>query len=83
MKQARDLSEAGCPRVLERFQHAVGLGRIGGPYWQSANRRVTYLWYAFGAMAIEVISRLWPYLGDVKRRQAMLVRSAADGQVSA
>ena len=55
------------PLVLERFRTAMfGMGRIDPPSKSGA-----YLWRARGFVdAQQTVIVLWPYLGEVKRRQA-------------
>lgn len=76
VKQSAD--GRGAPATLERLQAAVGLGRVGGPYSDSPtrrgfspNRRAYFMWYARGHEAEIAIERLWPELGETKRREAL------------
>lgn len=58
------------PAVLHRFQAAVGLGKVRGPY---KGRRGNQVWqyHAGGFEATQaVVAMLWPWLGHVKRTQA-------------
>ena len=59
----------GVPEVLERFQAAVGVGRIGGP--QRAPGRIDlYRWVASSrADVARCFAALHPWLGPVKRGQ--------------
>ena len=62
-------SDGGPPSVLLRFQAAVGIGVVRGPYFPPGNRRPQWQWYAYGDNAHAAIGRLWPFLTDVKRNQ--------------
>lgn len=56
--------------VLERFQRAVGLGSITGPYETSnTNRHPAWHFNAFGRDAIEVMDQILPHLSSVKVEQ--------------
>lgn len=76
VKQATVAGEV--PAVLVRFQSAVGVGRIGGPYVQrptsrsyNPRQRAAFMWYvANGRDVRSVLSLLLPYLTGVKRAQA-------------
>ena len=57
------------PEVLHRYQRAVGVGNVTGPYPRKAPRQGVYVFSASGDAAFEVYERLLPYLGSVKRRQ--------------
>lgn len=60
-------STKGRPEVLSRFQQAVGLGAVGGPY-----SRQTYRAVSGGASAtLRLAALLWPWLSRVKRAQAI------------
>ena len=59
----------GVPEVLERFQAAVGVGRIGGPA-RKPGRRDLYRWEATSRADTTVAhAALGPWLGEVKRAQ--------------
>lgn len=72
VKQAADVG-AAMPKVLTRFGAAVEIGRFGGPYSYRlmGARRPSFLWWASGAEAWIALQRLWPYLGEVKKEQAL------------
>lgn len=58
--------------VLDRFQEAVGLGIVYGPYKQKkAQWNDFWRYIAHGDEADAVLKLLWPYLGSVKRDQAL------------
>ena len=63
-------SKDGVPEVLVKFQSIVG-GSIFGPY--EARTRITplYKWCARNNAARRILKQLWPYLGTVKRKQAI------------
>jgi hypothetical protein len=67
------------PLVLERFKSSLfGMGRIDPP---SANG--AYVWRARGFVdAQQTVVFLWPYLGEVKRRQARLAMGRVSDQFS-
>lgn len=53
--------------VLERFCDAVGMGKVYGP-----NSRSMYQYRVSGYQSYLVIKLLWPYLGSVKKQQAII-----------
>jgi len=56
----------GVPEVLLRFQSAVGIGRIGGPY-REAGRIDLYRWLVSSRAHVELLHHLlMPWLGQVK-----------------
>lgn len=63
------------PQVLERFQQAVGLGKVYGPYDKKRpNQRPQWQYLASGFhQTLAIIAMLWPWLGSVKRAQAASV----------
>ncbi len=65
------------PEVLRRFQSAMlSLGRIDTP---GAAR--VFMWRARGRTDAEIVlALLWPYLGEVKRRQASAALRAVEHQ---
>ena len=78
----RSSSVAGVPEVLTRFQGVVGVGRTYGPYGSGVSHAPVYRYRAQRLAEVEhVIRATWPWLGSVKRVQAMsviaLVRSQA------
>jgi hypothetical protein len=59
------------PQVLARFQEVAGFGSVGGPYDQEKATMPVYRWKACRRIQVEdLVSRLWPWLGAVKRIQA-------------
>ena len=61
------------PEVLTRFHRVVGVGAVKGPRLpRNPNWRPMWHFIASGSLAMEIIELLWPYLGEVKRRQAQL-----------
>jgi hypothetical protein len=58
-------------RVLERFQNAIGLGRIYGPY--NSNNPNAKPFYAFSLAKFEYVqaatAKLWRWLSPVKKQQ--------------
>lgn len=75
-------SMAGEPEVLARFRDVVGVGRIYGPYASGVSHAPVYRYKAQRLADVEhVIRATWPWLGSIKRVQAMsviaLVRSQA------
>jgi hypothetical protein len=59
------------PEVLTRFQAAVNLGTIYGPYYYGDNTYARYVLTIAGYVGVrKVIDLLTPYLGSVKRNQA-------------
>lgn len=63
---------------LERFKRAVGVGVITGPYQGNLPGRQPRWYYAAKGQfdARQVLDALWPWLGDVKRRQAEVAVAA-------
>jgi hypothetical protein len=74
LKQVSPADDAGPPELVTRFYAAIGgLGKIGGPYRDNPRthprRQPFAMWWARGPEAANVIERLWPWLGEAKRRQ--------------
>lgn len=71
------ISQAGAPELLERFKRAVGVGAVNGPYEYRHRRPTQKAFYSYGATSFEnvqhCIACLWPWLGSVKRHQALEV----------
>lgn len=66
-------TEDGPPEVLTRFKRVFSTGSINGPKPpQKPGYKPQWTYQATGIRAIEVLNRLWPHLGAVKRRQAEL-----------
>lgn len=63
--------EKGVPEVLTRFKDVFGFGKIDGPYYHS--RKVPIYRYRLGSFehVQAVIAMMWPWLGSVKRAQAV------------
>jgi hypothetical protein len=60
--------------LLRRFREAVGAGSVTGPYdRRSATRwsRKPQFFYQAYARGHEIVSSLWPMLGDERRQQAL------------
>lgn len=69
------ISQADSPDLLERFRRAVGVGTIRGPYTHRARpkQRPFYVYDALGYENVQhCLCVMWPWLGSVKRKQAML-----------
>jgi hypothetical protein len=60
----------GVPAVLQRFQAAVGCGRIDGPT-SGEGYENAYKWDSGADDTLRVLAKLWPWLGVVKRVQAI------------
>lgn len=65
---------ASCAQVhrepLDRLQVALG-GKVRGPYGPySGNRQAHYQWLVYGTEAVEIVSKLKPYLCSIKLEQA-------------
>lgn len=69
--------EGRTPEVLERFRTAaLGTGRIDPP-----NEEGVYAWRARGRVDAELaLALMWPYLGTVKRSQALAALTKVDAQ---
>lgn len=60
------------PEVLERFLKAVDVGsRIYGPYYYGPKKNPRWAVQICGKSAIIAVAKLWPYLGSIKRNQAL------------
>lgn len=55
--------------VLDRFQRAVGVGTVAGPYSNGRNPNPKYQFSAFGKNAERIMGALRPYLSSVKSAQ--------------
>jgi len=60
----------GIPEVLRRFRAAVGCGRIDGPT-SGEGYENAYKWDAGADDTLRVLAMIWPWLGIVKRVQAI------------
>jgi len=70
--QINQADPCGTPEVLERFQAAVGVGRLGGPARQPGKLDL-YRWVASSrADVTAVYTALRPWLGEVKREHFCL-----------
>jgi hypothetical protein len=67
----------GVPAVLRRFQTIVGCGRIDGPT-SGEGYENAYKWDAGADDTLRVLAKLWPWLGIVKRVQAIDVIKSVD-----
>ena len=68
VSQAED---EGTPEMLLRLQKIFKVGAIYGPMGNKSNRRSMYEYRASGKAALKIVNLIWPYLGNVKRRQAI------------
>lgn len=60
------------PEVLERFLAAVQVGTVAGPYPNRQGGRDRWHYRAHGLERVELLyETLWPYLGSVKKEQAI------------
>jgi hypothetical protein len=75
------VAQSGDPEVLFRFRDAVGVpGNVTGPYARPPHKavyRYTLQRFEYGQA---VLAMLWPWLSEVKRRQAKTAL-AAHGKV--
>jgi hypothetical protein len=64
--------QAGSPALPERFKAAVGgVGVVQGPYQPEGNRQKRWQYQASSLDdVLGVVHCLWPWLGEVKRKQA-------------
>lgn len=62
-------------RVLDRFQRAVGVGKVFGPYLRVQERHQPfYMFRARGCENIQaIVAMLWEWLSPVKREQGRAV----------
>lgn len=60
----------GSPAVLQRFRAIVGGGRIDGPTSGDGYENA-YKWDAGADESLRVLGLIWPWLGTVKRVQAI------------
>jgi hypothetical protein len=65
------------PAVLRRFQAIVGCGRIDGPT-SGEGYQNAYKWDAGADETLRVLPKLWPWLGTVKRVQAIEAIKSVD-----
>lgn len=67
----------GVPAVLQRFQAVVGRGRIDGPT-SGEGYENAYKWDAGADETLRVLAKIWPWLGAVKRVQAIEAIKSVD-----
>jgi hypothetical protein len=67
----------GIPEVLLRFQTALSSGWIEGPATGEGYANA-YKWAAGASETLVCLNKLWPYLGAVKRAQALAVLGSLD-----
>ena len=67
----------GVPAVLQRFRTIVGCGRIDGPT-SGEGYENAYKWDAGADETLRVLPLIWPWLGTVKRVQAIDVIKSVD-----
>lgn len=71
----------GIPQVLERFRSVVAVGKIYGPYAQEGANAPIYRWRAETPDKVRrAIHVLLPWLGEVKRLQALRAIAVIDAQ---
>jgi hypothetical protein len=64
-------AESGTVENLARFQRVAGAGSVNGPYAPRGwSRLPQYRWQLKGHKVELVLTRLWPWLDDVKRQAA-------------
>ncbi len=75
-------SEVGIAVELTRFQAAVGgRGSISGPRQDTSTQKPYHRWRAGAKADVALILHLlWPFIGDVKRAQAIAVMKVAHSQ---
>jgi len=64
-------------RVLDKFQGIVG-GKVYGPF-KTGN---VYQYYLGGEKAQEALLLMWPYLSEIKRKQALKVGFSAPKELA-
>lgn len=69
--------DAGVPVVLERFQTVIGSGWIEGPT-SSEGYETAYKWSAGAVETLLALEMLWPWIGSVKRVQAIEVMATVN-----
>ncbi|TMC69037.1 MAG: hypothetical protein E6J13_12190 [Chloroflexi bacterium] len=67
----------GIPAVLQHFQAVTGFGRIDGPT-SGEGYENAYKWDAGADDTLRVLPLIWPWLGTVKRVQAIDVIKSVD-----
>jgi hypothetical protein len=67
----------GVPAVLQRFRAVVGCGRIDGPTSGDGYENA-YKWDAGADDTLRVLPKIWPWLGTVKRVQAIEAITSVD-----
>lgn len=70
------VSQSGDRELLDRFQRAVGVGSVYGPFRSSVKGKIIkprYRWVATGMNVQKTLDLLWPWLGSIKKSQASRV----------
>jgi len=57
------------PETIQRFHEVVRVGKIR--FYGKGNHTRMCCWRAYGEEGISALEQLWPYLGNVKRTQAL------------
>lgn len=57
-------------QVLDRFDEAVGVSGVRGPYMSKGRIKPLFYWRVTGKKAVEVFESLRPYLSEIKIAQA-------------
>lgn len=74
-------SQAGIPEELARLKAVLGTGQVYGPYDQEGANEPIYRWRAYTTSDVRrTIHVLQPWLGDVKREQALFALATIDRQ---
>lgn len=74
-------SIGGAPDELVRFQEVVATGQLYGPYEQEDANELVYRWRLQTLDGVrQVVHVLLPWLGDVKRAQALIAIETMDRQ---
>jgi hypothetical protein len=69
------------PEELVRFTDCIALGRVNGPYEQDGANELVYRWRIHTVDDVRrMLHVLLPWLGEVKRRQALRAIAVVDGQ---
>lgn len=58
-------------RPLDRFLEAVGEGNVNGPYDGKGKRQDFYHFKSSSTKVYSILQKLWPYLSDPKKDQAV------------
>lgn len=59
--------------VIQRFQAAVGIGKVYGPYSRKNPKgKASWVWYAGGFEKLQAtLAMLWPWLNERRRNRAI------------